>query len=193
MIPTAAQFHELEIPANGTRTAWGEGDSFLVVESNVRLEILRDGAPFLPYEQGDREDLPAGISFQRLEVRNPTLIPAKVKLYSGYGRRSAQRQAVIEPRTRVEARNGVLPVNTDPASVIDLSASYMPGDIRRKSITITNVDPNNALKLCDPVGAVFQTIFPETSVILPISEGLFLKNPNAAAVAYEVGSIYWIA
>jgi len=191
--PTAAQFHEFEIPAGATHTAYGEGDSFLVVQSNVRLEILREGAPFLPYEQGDSENLPPGVQFARLEVRNPTLQPATVKLYSGFGRRGAQRQAVIEPRTRLKARAGILAETTLLGSVVDLSPVPLPGDIRRKSITITNRDPNNSLSILDVDGEVSQEIFPQTSVILPISEGFKLKNPNAAPVNYATGSIYWIA
>lgn len=187
--PTAAQFHELTIPAGGIRTAYGEGDSFLVVESNVKLEIMRDGAPFLPYSEGDREDLPPGIQFNRLEVRNPTLVDAYVKLYSGFGRRNQSRAAMIDGPT--EMRGGPV-TSIANAETIVFDGVPPVGFIRRRSISISNEDPTARLRLKDAVGNLFATIEPKSTQIHFVSGKVSLFNNSGGAVTFCVGETWFV-
>jgi hypothetical protein len=187
--PTAAQFHEFEIPAGATHTAYGEGDSFLVVASNVRLEIMREGAPFLPYEQGDREDLPPGVQFARLEVKNPTLVGAFVKLYSGFGRRQQARAALIDGATEITGSAQTTIANNE---AIVFAGSPPVGYIRRRSITVSNEDPTARLRMRDAAGRLFATIEPKSTQIHFVSGSVTLFNNSGGAVVFCAGEAWFV-
>lgn len=181
------------IPAGGQITVKATGSHLYLVESPIAVMVKLESSGATRCAPGTGLDCEDGAFFEYAEIANPAAVAIEVLVYVGFAAYKDSRQAVIEPRTRVKGANGILPINTDPLSVVDLSPVPAPGDIRRKSITVTNRDPNNSLLLLDPEGEVFQEIFPQTSIILPISEGLKLKNPNAAPVSYATGSIYWLS
>ncbi|MFT3870473.1 MAG: hypothetical protein QM715_18645 [Nibricoccus sp.] len=192
MTPTAAQFHEIEIPPGAVRTAWGEGDSFLVVQSNVKLEILRDGAPFLPYEQGDREDLPPGISFKRLEVKNPNLATAYVKIYSGYGRRNQNRPTVIEPPTIIKGQ-AFTSLAASPAAGSSVTLSGIPaaGQLRRKAVIISNQDAANPVYIKDADGNFCEAVEFKSTAIIHVSGAITIVNTTAAPIPVCVSEVWY--
>lgn len=187
--PFSSGIHELTIVPGGIVPVFAEGDFFYVVETNVDLQIMRSGAPLAPYQQGTGEQLPPGAMFDRLEVRNPSLsVPAKVRLYVGFGRYLNQRQAVYEPKTRVACRSGSLA----SLATLDLSPALAAGDLRRKEIVICNGSAELRLYWRNKTtGVAGGFILPGFSAALPVSEDLELYNPAGSALEYYVTEIFW--
>ncbi|MGH8016972.1 MAG: hypothetical protein ACREIA_01570 [Opitutaceae bacterium] len=74
--------------------------------------------------------------------------------------------------------------------VSGLGAGAFSG-LQRRSIIVSNKDPNNALELRDADDHVILTVFPETSITLPISGSVEIYNPGASAVALNVSELWW--
>ncbi|HLP00620.1 MAG TPA: hypothetical protein VK163_01245 [Opitutaceae bacterium] len=190
MNPTFSHVFEVEIPPAGIRPVVGSGDFFLIVEANTTLQIRRTGAAWQPYEQGDSEELPDGEIFERLELKNTSAVTASVKIFVGFGRRSQNRQQVMEPRTRVAGWSGDLAATTGRT----FAPTLIPGDLRRKAVIVSNGDATSLrLQLRDPAGVAFNIILPGESAIVPVSETVEVYNPNAIPVTVYVGEIYWRA
>lgn len=182
-------FHVETIPAQGIRVIESPGDTFFVVQSAVVLQIRWFGVDFAEYAQGQGEDLkPAGASFKRLEIRNPTATPQNVVIYAGFSRFLDQRFAVIEPKTVFAPWTGTQLAATTGQAFSGVASGRQ---IRRKSIQVTNLDANLRLQLRDAAGNVGLSIFPETSITLPISEFVEVYNQNGTPLACNISEIWW--
>lgn len=183
-------FTTLKIAAGKTEPVNAEGVNFHIVFAPVPIEVRWDnGGEFGIYEQGAGiKDIPAGGTFRRLEVRNPSLGEITVIVYVGGPAYSDSRHAIIEPRTEYAAWSG-----TQLNATTGQTFSGVPTGlrIRRKAIQITNLDATLNLQVRDTAGNVGLIVFPETSITLPISEAVEIYNANGAAVACHVSEIFW--
>lgn len=166
-----------------------EGENFHVVFSPVDLAIKFPGGEFVLHPQGSGVDnLPGGQTFKRLEVRNPSLGEITAVVYIGGPLYRDNRSAIIEPKTEFAAQ-----ASATLAAATGVTLSGLPTGfrIRRKSIQVTNLDPNLTLQVRDSAGQVGLTVFASTSIILPISEAVEIYNANGAAQALNISEIWW--
>jgi hypothetical protein len=184
-----SHFSTLRIPAGRVESINAEGRNFYVVYSPVDLEIKWNGAEFAIYGQGAGiEDMPDGQTFKRLEVKNPSAADIIVKIYIGGPLYRDSRFAVIEPQTLADGWNG-----TQLAATTGVTFDGIPSGIRvrRKCIQVTNLDANLLLQLRDDAGHVVLSVFPETSITLPISGPVEVYNQNGSPVACNISEIWW--
>lgn len=166
-----------------------EGRNFYVVFSPVDIEIARPGEGFVSYPQGTGLDsLPDGGTFNRLEVRNPSLGEITIVLYIGGPLFRDSRAAIIEPR--------IVPVvdaTTSLAGGGTVTLSGVPSGlrIRRKAVLVTNKDQNNDIEIRDSGTAVIATVFPRQTYTLPISETVKVHNPTGGAIAVNISELWW--
>ena len=182
-------FAKIKIAAGAVEPINAEGQNFHVIFAPVDLEIKWPGGEFGTYPQGAGiKDMPGGQSFKRLEVKNPSLGDIFVTIYIGGPLYEDSRAAIIEPKTR---GIGWGTVSLNAATGNTFSGIPSGNQIRRKCIQVSNLDPTLSLQLRDSSDAVLLTVFPETSITLPISESVKVYNANGAAVALNVSEIWW--
>ena len=182
---------DLTLAPGETKSINTQGNYFAVVFAPVDLMIRISGSEAALYSQGDSLELPAGQTFSRLEVRNPSATASVVVLiYAGVGRYVQRRQAVMEPPTEFNAWVGTQLNASDGQTFSGVPTGRR---MRRKCIQVTNGDATLRLQLRDAAGNVGLEIFPETSITLPISETVEVFNPNGAAVACRVSEIWWLS
>jgi len=168
-----------------------EGSNFHVVFAPVDVEIMWPGGVFATFPQGTGVDeFPNGGKFNRLHVKNPSLGDIFVVIWVGGPKFKDNRSAIIEPKTRGKGWNG----STLAATTAQAFNGIPTGNqIRRKAIQVTNLDANLKLQVRDTSGYIILTVFPETSITLPISEACDVYNPNGAGVALNISEIWWEA
>lgn len=180
-----------KIPPGGIEAVNIEGSNFHIVFSPVDIAIKWPGGEFVTYPQGSGVDnLPAGQTFKRLEVRNPSLGEITVVLYVGGPLYRDNRSALIEPRTEVSAQTPAASIIPNAAGVV-LDGIPTGLRIRRKSIQVSNLDPALNLQIRDAAGNVALTVFAQTSITLPISEYVQVYNASGGAIASSISEIWW--
>ncbi len=178
-----------EITTGAIQPIEASGTNFFVVFSPVTLQIKMPGQAFGLYEQGGGiQNLPNGETFNRLEVRNTSLGTILVTIYVGGPLYVDSRHSIIEPDTIAIGRN----VNTIAAAT-DLTFDGIPAGnlIRRKCIQVSNLDANLLLVIKDDSGNVVLSVFPRTSITLPISKSCKIGNANGSIVACNISEIWW--
>ena len=186
---TQGTFVPLVLLPGEVRPVTIDGQNFHVVFSPADIEIKYPGGEWGAWGQGTGiGDIPGGGTFARLEVRNPTLGTVNVVLYIGGPRFNDSRSNVIEPKTA-----GVPAALSSLAGSTGHTATGVPNgkQIRRKAIVATNKDQNLDLELRDAAGGVLLTIFPRTSITLPISEHVVFWNPHGSPVSCNFSEIWW--
>lgn len=178
----------LDIPAGGKRTLPAFGAYLYVVECSAPFLWRMDQTPYVPGDQGSRLRCVEGASFETVEVVNTNLVAISVKLFCGFAEYDQARFAIIEPPTNIRGQTGSLAGTT----ALDLTPVLQPGEVRRKAITISNGSAASRLHLRDAANVVTQFIFPESSIIVPISAGCNLYNPTGGAIDYAIGHIHWL-
>lgn len=165
------------------------GRNFWVIYSPVDVEVMLPGGEWGLHTQGSGIDnLEDGKTFNRLTVRNPSLGEITVVIYVGGPLYRDSRLAIIEPKTEAEGWEG----EELPATTGEYFGPIPTGDrIRRKCIQVTNLDQNLDLQLRDEDEDVILTVFPRTSITLPISEYVEVYNPNGSPVACNISEIWW--
>lgn len=184
-----SHFTTIEIPAGRVIPINAEGRNFYVVYSPVDLEIAMNGTEFAVYGQGaGLDNLPNGLTFSRLEVRNNSAAAILVKIYIGGPLYRDSRYAVIEPNTIADGWSGTQLAATTGQSFPGTPAGLR---VRRKAIVATNRDANLDLQIRDSDGHTILTIFPQTSITLPISGPVEFYNQNGSPVACDFAEIWW--
>lgn len=184
-----SNFTTLELPAGKVSAINARGTNFHVVFASADVQIKWPGGEFGVYEQGAGIDLlPAGQAFERLEIRNPTLGNLLVTIYIGGPLYRDSRASIIEPKTRSIGWSGTQIDATDGEDFAGVPSGLM---IRRKAFQVTNLDPSANLQIRDPDGNVILTVFPLTSITLPISEAVEVYNATGAPIACNVSEIWW--
>lgn len=187
----SARISEITIAAGGIQAVNGEGNRFFIIKTNGPLAIRRNGAAWAPYTQGTGENLPPGQVFQRLEILNPSVSDAvTVVIYSGFGEYLDTRAAVVEPDTEIVAWDES---SLDADEDLELGTLAIAGGMRRKCFQVTNLDPTLNLRILDDADNVALTVFPETSITLPVSGAVKVHNDNGTAVACNISAIWWMS
>lgn len=166
------------------------GESFYLIECTGELKMKTDVSPFKTYRKQCGEKFDEGDEFTRIEVRNYG--PATtIKLWTGWGEYIDRRYELMEAPTTLKGWDAVAQ-EIPEMGYVDFVPQHGDGLIRRKSIIITNLDPNENLRITDTDDHTFMTVFPRTSITLPPSNTVRINNDTGAAISCNVGEIYYI-
>lgn len=179
------------------------GDRFYIVDcdTDTAVGIKTHKTQQELFTVGTGKQFTPDQAFQTLEIENFSADIVTLVMFSGYGDYIDKRTTIVGNRLSsvlptIEPKT--LPVAGATASIasggnINLAPSITGTRLRRKAITVSNLDPNANLQIRD-VGNVnvLLTIFPQTSIILPLSEACFIFNASAGAIALSYGEIYWL-
>jgi len=186
-----------DIPAKagvvpGTYQIDAQGASFYLIDCTGEVEVRPDDGTFKTYRKSTGEEF--GQSFERLEFRNQGSAPITVRAWAGWGKYIDRRFEMVEAVTKARGwTDWPGPDDTVPAnSSIDLPALLGGGVISRKSVLITNLDPNENLRLEDADNNTFLTIFPNTSVTLPLSDTFSIHNDTGAPISVNIGEVVYV-
>ena len=182
-----SQLISITIEPGGQATRPVFGRYLYVVECSAPFLWRMDQTPLVPADQGSRLKAAEDATFEQVQFVNPQIVSITVKVFVGFAEYDQARFAIIEPTTTLRAQAGSLA----GATGIDLTPTLSAGEVRRKALTVSNGSATDRLQIRDASGNVALIIFPETSIILPISEACELYNPNPGAVDYSIGQIIW--
>lgn len=189
----------IEIPAKsgdvpGTYQLDAPGTAFYLIDCTGEVEIRTDQNSFKTYRKGTGEEFPRDGAFSRLEFRNNGGAKLTVRVWAGWGRYIDRRFEMVEAITKSRGwddwpgASQTVPAN----SSIDLPAKLGGGIISRKSVLITNLDANENLRVEDAEDNTFLTIFPRTSVTLPISDTFSIHNDTGSPISCNIGEILYV-
>ena len=74
-------------------------------------------------------------------------------------------------------------------AVFDGTASA--GQLRRRAFYISNIDPNSSLDILDEDDNFCLRIFPETSIVIPTSETVKVRNNSGAEISLYVSELFY--
>ena len=180
---------KFSIPAGGTNSMGAYGQTFYVLGANAPIEIKTDVTPSKPYRKGTGEEFPAELRFKRLEIKNPNAYAVTVEIWVGFGK-------YIDSRIEVQENNTVitsaLPAGTIAAlTTLTLSGSPTGNQIQRKNLIVSNVDTAAVLQILDENDDICAVVFPETSITLPISGVVKVRNNTGVIIACYVSEIWY--
>lgn len=190
---------QIEIPAAsngvpGSKSLDAPGTSFYMIECSGEVEIRTDENPFKTYRKSTGEEFPREQSFSRLEFRNNGSARLSIRVWAGWGRYIDQRFEMLEVATRARGWTDwpgtaqQVPAN----SKIDVVAELGDGIISRKSVLVTNLDANENVRIEDGQGNTFLTVFPQTSITVPVSDKIAVANDTGAALSINIGEILYV-
>lgn len=154
--------------------------------------IRKDGESFDEYWPGNGTGSGAFTSF---EVRNPAAFDVEIWLWVDRVEWLDNRRDNVESPTEAVGRAFT---SIAASGLVDLLPDLTAPRIRRKAITVTNLDATVSIFVSDSSSAnagrgnIIAAVFPQSSVILPISEPCRLRNDTGAAVSCAVGDVYWL-
>lgn len=186
---------DIDVPAaNGSAPGYANfdvlGNAFYLIECAGEVEIKTNASTWKTYRKSTGEEFPGDQVFQRLEIRNYGA-QTRIKLWAGWGRYVDRRFELLEAPTKATGWND--PAQEVPANDhIDVVALSGGGYMRRKAVVVTNLDPNENLRLTDQDNNTFLTVFPRTSVTLPVSDTIRIYNDTGAAISCNVGQIHYV-
>jgi len=194
-ITRSSQEMEINVPAKvGNNPGFASfdvlGNAFYLIECAGEVQIKTDTSPYKTYRKSTGENFPGDQTFQRLEIRNYGS-ETKIKIWAGWGEYIDRRFELLEAPTKAmgwDDANQEVPAN-DHIDVVPVSGD---GVIRRKAVIITNLDPNENLRLEDTNGQTFMTVFPRTSITLPVSDTVRINNDTGAAISCNIGQINYV-
>jgi hypothetical protein len=178
------------LAAGGVMSIAATGTAFYLVACPTALEIKTSISSAKKYGQGTGEEMAEGQFYTFLELRNPSASPVSFELWYGFGRYIDTRAEVLDAYSTAKAyplAGGQLAAG---ASVV-FDGSSTGAEKQRKALLITNLDPGAQLKVYDAAGVRLMSIFPQTNIMLPISGHVVVKNENGAAVACDLGEIWY--
>ncbi len=178
------------------------GIRFYIVESDADgfIGIKTDKTQQELFTVGTGKEFDESQGFTAIELENFSANVITLDLFAGFGdyidrrttivgNRLSSILPVIEPKTKAVG-NAITSI-TGGAFIL-LSGVPDVTQIRRKAITVSNVDPNNALEIRDPANNKILTVFANTSIILPLSEPVRVFNPTGGAISVSIGEIWWM-
>lgn len=130
----SSQIVVLTVPPGEIAPGLATGTNLYVVSAPCGFLIRMEGGSFIDVQQGCARKATGGATFEYFEAWNPTAKAIKIRVFVGYAEYQDQRQAVVEPATRLACQSGTLAANTPLTIVSALSAA----DIRRKEVIVSN-------------------------------------------------------
>jgi len=64
-------------------------------------------------------------------------------------------------------------------------------EVQRRAFQISNLDPNSRIDLLDESDNFVLAVFPETSITLPVSSAIKIKNNSAATITLYASEIFY--
>lgn len=186
------------IPAQDQTQIDAEGDFFYVKESEQPLLYQMDLGPDLPWDVGTGPDSRGTARFSRLTIKNPWSTPVVVVVYIGKG-------GIVDNRfTLVPSRDFAIPVRDATTQFVARPGSTLaansviafPGtpilpQIQRKQIVISNLDLANVLYVLDSSDNVCAVVFPQTSITLPVSSVVKVKNATSSPIVCYISELWY--
>jgi len=183
----------LAIPVAGTR--------FYIVDSNTSdyIGIKTDRTVEELFNAGCGKAFPDDQYFTGLEVRNTSLVnTVTIVLFAGFGDYIDRRLTVVDGRF-----NSVVPVREAPTRMLSYASVSIPAvttvtfstlpswAIRRKSFLVSNMDLANSLLIQDDSGNPGLAVFPLTSIIIPVSTAVKVRNGTASAIVCYINEVFY--
>lgn len=189
----------IEVPASnggvpGTYQLDAHGSAFYLIDCTGEVEVRTDENSFKTYRKSTGEEFTKDGAFSRLEFRNTGASKLTIRVWAGWGKYIDRRFEMVESVTKARGWSNWPgnPQEVPANSSIDLTPVLGDGVISRKSILITNLDPTENMRLEDVDNQTFLTIFPQTTVTLPISDTLSIHNDTGAALSVNIGEILYV-
>lgn len=170
------------------------GNAFYLIDCTGEIEIQTDLSPFKTYRKSTGEEFPMEQAFQRLEFRNQGSATVTVRVWAGWGRYIDRRFEMVEATTKARGWDDwpATAQQIPAGSSIDIVPVLGGGVISRKSVIITNLDANENIRVEDADNNTFMTVFPRSSVTLPVSDTISLHNDTGSALACNIGEIVYV-
>lgn len=182
----------------------GAGIRFYIVEADTYEGVLiktdKTQAEF--FTVGTGKEFSEEQFFTAVEIENTTPDPITILIFIGFGdyidrrttivgNRLTSIMPVIEPSTKLLANASALLANN--ATIVLPGVPPNSTYLRRKSIEVSNLDLSGNLQILDDGGVnVALTVFPSTSIILPVSRSVTVRNVSGTAIALSVSEIWWM-
>lgn len=177
------------IPANSTVPISQYGQSFYFIAATAPLEVKTDVTAFKPYRKGTGEEFTDEMRFQRLEVKNSNAFNVTISIWVGFGKYLDNRFEVLDSYTGIRTANA--PGTIAAGATLALNGSPTGTQIQRKALVVSNIDTAAILQVLDLNNALCCAIFPQTSITLPISGEVRIKNPTGVIAAVYVSEIWY--
>lgn len=176
------------VPAAGVWPIDQLGQAFYLIGCTSPVYIKTDQTPEKPYSKGRGERFPNQLRFRRLEIRNPNAYAVTLLIWIGFGEYIDKRFEVLDGYTVTVAQpTTIVPANGS----VTLSGAGGAGMIQRKQVVVSNVDVQTTLQILDSAGNIAAAVFPQTSVAIPTSDQVTIKNPTAADVSAYISEIWY--
>lgn len=180
------------------------GNKFYIIDCDTddAISIKTDVTAYEQFTVGTGKDMSAeGKSFTAIEIRNDVANDITFKLFIGYGDYIDKRTTIVGNRL-----SSILPVIEPKTLPLAIAATTIAGNasivfngvapsiahLRRKAMVVSNLDANLTLQILDVANNVVLTIFPSTSIIIPISEFCKIHNPNPGVLSLSASEIWWM-
>jgi hypothetical protein len=166
------------------------GVHFRIIYAAQLVEVRLDEGPAMVMAAGMGITYSGGATFETVSIKNTSALLQSVLFYAGFAEFVQPSLPLLTPPTQ----NVSFPSLTSLAAGahVAIAPTYSGRRLRRASVTITNADTSARLNWRDEAGVIGGIIFPETSVLLPISETLQVFNPNGVSVSLSVSEIYYL-
>lgn len=186
---------------NGFLALSVSGDRFYIVDadSSVLIGIKTNRTIEEVFTAGCGKAYPPDQYFTGLELRNTSATATVTLLFwAGFGDYIDRRLTVVDGRF-----NSVVPVREAPTIYLARTSASIAGlttvtfntlpalTVRRKAIVVSNMDLANSLLILDTAGNPGTAVFPLTSVTLPISGEVKVRNGTASAIVCYIGEIFY--
>jgi hypothetical protein len=189
----------IEVPASnggveGTYQLNVVGSAFYLIDCTGEVEIATESGSFKTYRKSTGEEFPEGNSFQRLEFRNKGGSKLTIRIWAGWGKYIDRRFEMVEAVTKSRGWSDWPgnPQEVPANSSIDLTPVLGGGVISRKSVLITNLDANENMRIEDAENNTFMTVFPRTTVTLPLSDTFSIHNDTGSALSVNIGEVLYV-
>lgn len=166
---------------------WGE--AFYLVGASAPIRMATDVSAAKEYRKGTGEQFPPGLTFRRLQAENRGPDPIRITVWAGFGSYIDNRVDVIETFTESRGRSDtIIPGNSGAL----FSGIPQGRQTQRKSLVITNLDPQTVLRVKGEDDNYICAVFPQTTIMLPISGRVLVENPTGAPVSMYSGEIWYV-
>jgi hypothetical protein len=181
--------HRFDIPAGGTFPISQYGQTFYILKCTAPVEVRTDRTPEKPYRKGTGEEFVEELRFSRLEFRNINSFVVRLEVWVGFGRYIDNRFEVLDSYTGITC---ALPSELLGAlTTLTLTGAPSQNQIQRKAIVVSNLDTGNVLRIWDENDELCCLVFPESSVTLPVSGIVKVRNDTGLAISCAVSEIWY--
>ena len=180
----------MSVPANSILAVSQYGQSFYFLGATSPIEVKTDLTAFKPYRKGTGEEFPNELRFKRLEIKNPNAYAVTVQIWIGFGKYLDNRFEVLDSYVKIVS---ALPAGSIAAATsLTLNGSPTGTQIQRKSIVVSNLDPTSDLVILDEDDDFVCAVFPRTSITLPISGVVKVRNTTGVSISCYVSEIWYV-